>query len=1448
VKPLSFTISGNTATAPLEVQPWAGTGLLEFNVALPPGEITSATLSEITLTESTAQTSAPVGSATAAENSPVTVSVRPLGYIRGHRVVKLQFGTAAPGHPGANIRSGRLSINYAAEIQNAQFATAAGPVAEILSDFVANPADLQKFAMALTLVPEPQNDHAPPLGDATAGARAHFTISKPGFVAFTGSDLTSAGLDISAIPTDRLSVWTEGQQQPVWHQPATPGATSVQAGDRFIVYARDNSSTYTAARTYWIKTDTRALPMARRTLTAAPANAANTAYFMANQIIQKDVPPVLTKNDQFLSILDYRWVWWTWTGAGPAAEVPNPHSYNEPGTAQFDLPALAPSADVSSSITLNFYAHHWAPQSPAVPFEITLNGTSIGEAVVSGSSGLRQSYAVPAAVLKASANQLELMPIVTSATATMPDICFDRLEITYPRTYTLTSPTLEFAAPVTGEKSLSIAAAPGSFVADITTDQPTIWATQDDGRGQPLSVPAPGPGETFVAVTPAGLPHAELIPYKKSDDLRTHANTADLVVIAWPDFIPTLQPWLDAKRAAGYTPRVVSVFDIYDQFGYGHLSPHAIRAFIRYAATNWKPGAAGPAASSIVLVGDSTSAYRDEFRNDVINYVPTMRLAGNGDSFASDQWYASIFGNDPYPDALIGRFSVNSVTDLQRVIAKQLQYAGQSTPAPWQNTLGFIADHSEFEDAVNRVMKQAVPPRFFLNRVFMSDLPWVDNFYFPRNIADAQQAKVSTEATGRIRDMFNDGAAVVTYFGHGSPNVWSSERMWFGGDSPNSDNLLLTNRDRLAIVINMTCNSGAIDYPQPRWNVCISEDFMRVENGGAVACFVPSGPGLTVQHERLMMEIGATLFTGAARPMGEDLQLALWRYLAHQNPPELARMYILLGDPLLVPQISRPAPVEAEDASPQPEAGFVMLPQSSGAARHAQVNAYNAGIEAGEIQTIQPGARLVKIPASPNDEPRTIAISAAAAEAGTSLTQSKFIPLNSLAGVRLLQWRRTDDTARDDSAATIQFRIKNDSPIPVPGVAISLMASDCTTCSAISSEPQDIPRFSDGTFNIDVPLQPGLNHFSATLANASQHVQLGPDPPITVAGLRPDGAAGKTYPPAVIDPASTQVRYRHNPDGVSATISLRAFILARETLTNLGLGAAGPDGIIAPESTVPVSAVAAGASAPISLSVDLPPRTSATTYTLQFDPAGYFPEFRRFAPASIILGSESYPDLAITAITSPEPSATDGETIFFDITITNKGHTAVDGVRVKGTRILPSGLEEKLESQVKLDTSTSSLQPGTSDTIRLRWDPFQNAGENHLRFEAESIYNVPDRNPQDNRVDFPVKVRSKARLQKGKLHVAPPTAEDRQQRQIRIIAEIHNAGETDAHGLRVRFFGAPEMNATDLLGEADVDVIPAGQTRQATITYKLKPGEENRKFRLAYEVLYKGARQRIPMD
>ena len=178
-------------------------------------------------------------------------------------------------------------------------------------------------------------------------------------------------------------------------------------------------------------------------------------------------------------------------------------------------------------------------------------------------------------------------------------------------------------------------------------------------------------------------------------------------------------------------------------------------------------------------------------------------------------------------------------------------------------------------------------------------MPEEDNWYLPANYVERKQMKVSRTATTRILDAFRAGTAYMTFFGHGSPNIWTDERIWFGGDSVNSDNLRLENTGYYTFIANMTCNSGAIDYPTPPWNICITEDMMRVRKGGAVGCFVPSGPGVTMVHRQMGEKLHNAMFDDGLRALGEITQAAKARYALAGSSEDLLYMYLLLGDPVL---------------------------------------------------------------------------------------------------------------------------------------------------------------------------------------------------------------------------------------------------------------------------------------------------------------------------------------------------------------------------------------------------------------------------------------------------------------------------------------------------------------------------------------------------------------------
>src|SRR5690606_2780050 len=121
--------------------------------------------------------------------------------------------------------------------------------------------------------------------------------------------------------------------------------------DLFCFIARENTSPYSTTTEYWVRPVADENSLMKIAPPPAPpvAHADATPDFISRRIVEQDTPPVLTRNDQFLNILDFRWVWWTWTSS-TSATVPRARPYTEPGEVTFDLDSLSTAARSTAQV------------------------------------------------------------------------------------------------------------------------------------------------------------------------------------------------------------------------------------------------------------------------------------------------------------------------------------------------------------------------------------------------------------------------------------------------------------------------------------------------------------------------------------------------------------------------------------------------------------------------------------------------------------------------------------------------------------------------------------------------------------------------------------------------------------------------------------------------------------------------------------------------------------------------------------------------------------------------------------------------------------------------------------------------------------------------------------------------------------------------------------------
>ena len=1336
--------------------------------------------------------------------SPVPVEMKSLGWMRAHHLAQVFIPLAMPEAPANRVVEGRIELifkslpdSYISLPENDSAKT--GALRRALEAFVANPEDLDRFAQT------DREDLEPGPGLETFDSRpaqfpgaAHVMrvpVTTNSLVRVSGRDLRGAGVDVASLDPSHLKLFLKGQEQPMillrattgWDNSAAP-AVGVAEDDLFLFYGRRNDSRFTLVNPYWLVVDAQGGALRWETSAERITSEQDTQQspmFESLLTVEED-HEVLIRNDQFLSILGFRWAWKELETSAPV-EV------------RFDMPGLvAGVADADSTLTL--YVHNWLEGAKA-PVRFRVNGSSYQTFEISAEDDATHRFRIPRDLMKERDNVLTIAlgDIQTSGGEPLRSGVFrtqvhlDKLEVNYTRAYHAQDGELEFSEPrfdVTSDLRTSyhvagVTTSGRSLVLDVTSTAPALlWLGQPGEARADFAIPRLSTRLQLVRADAAATVSLEAV--QGRPDLRKTGAQADYIIISHRDFISGIEPFAKAKGDQGHAVVVVDVRDLYDQFAQGEQTPLAIKAFLHHAATHWRGTNSEPAASYVLLVGDATSAYRNEFRNDVINYVPSYTVpdpANPNERWASDQWYTTLFGDDVVSDLMLGRFSVNSVDDLKQVVTKQLAFADAPTSEPWRGRLGFVADHTEFSATVERVMRDSVPPGLDCTGIFLDDEPWSDNFYFPAEVAERSKAKVSAETTRRIRDMINDGVAMITYFGHGSPNIWSSERIWFGGDSENSDNLMLTNSARLPFIVNMTCNSGAIDYPQPRWNVCISEDFMRTPGGGAVGCFVPTGPGLTRNHETYSLQLNHAILTDEMRPVGAAATLAAWRYLALGGPPDLVRMFLLLGDPAL-------------DLHPMVE-------------------------EPGDAL---PAALLMARPEA-TAPPRTMEI-------------LSWKPASSPEGA--------DDALREGDAPVILVRARNLAPVPRREVVLSLLeqpgAEPVVESAAVNFLPGE-----ERDIEVRPRLRAGVNRFLIkwrARGEAEEVLQ-------TPHGTRTIelAAVSKLLPRAqAVVPDRDSLTIAATQDHAQANLSIGVTLYNVSDLTSpeMRVALVGEDGVNLMESMVTLQPLFPGKSQRINLPLTLSPVPAQRTLHLRLDALSSVAGSDEWPRMPVMVGRDAQPDLQVMGggIRMQPPSPADGETIMFEVPVRNSGGRRSRGATLEAWDVTTSH-PVKIESRVPAGRNVFTLDAGESTTVTLRWDPFRNAGLRRLEFRVVPVKDDAERSPADNIAHREVRVRTKHKLTPLGIHALPLDDEDRRLRRVRMVATVSNLGESPARGVKVAFYTSAKPTPEALLGETMIDEIPPGQSREALMEYKIKPGEEGKPVAFSYQVFLKGSAQRV---
>jgi len=319
---------------------------------------------------------------------------------------------------------------------------------------------------------------------------------------------------------------------------------------------------------------------------------------------------------------------------------------------------------------------------------------------------------------------------------------------------------------------------------------------------------------------------------------------------------------------------VVELRDIYDEFNYGIANPHAIQAFLAYAASNWKTK-----PKFVALLGKGSFDPKD-YLGGHTNLFPMLMTPTPDGLYPADNRFAD-FNNDGVPDLAIGRIPALTNQDVTQYLAKVQAY--ESSARRPANQALVLADNPDM--AGNFTANSQAVAAALTGKGYVSTPVYLEN---------------TTAATARsqIVSALNApaGVGLFTYVGHGGTNQLADENLLGNDTEPGLSTLnALSNTARQPIFMAFTCAVGDGSYPGYD---SLVESLLWRQSGGAVASFAPSALSDNSQAHKLNLSVVGAMGGATSRPtLGEAAAAAIAEFARNGGARFMREVYTVHGDP-----------------------------------------------------------------------------------------------------------------------------------------------------------------------------------------------------------------------------------------------------------------------------------------------------------------------------------------------------------------------------------------------------------------------------------------------------------------------------------------------------------------------------------------------------------------------
>ncbi len=751
---------------------------------------------------------------------------------------------------------------------------------------------------------------------ASAEVLAHIGTDKDGMVRITYAELLSAGIDLSTVKKSHVALTYKGQ--PVPRRVGGPGR-QFGPGSYLDFYGeapKGSDALYIPENVYQLgKDSTKALPVKR--IKRRPGDSPGT--YLATSRVEEDnqYSNILPSGDPFLMAILFAF-------GGNDATFP---ALTQPGY------PVEVSADIDTTQESRIEVHLGAISNPPGQdldgdgatdpdhsVEILINGHAavLDNPTMDGFGDWLVTGTLAPGILQPGSNELRIHMLPTGYIQT-DLVALDGYGVHYPRPLNVVLDKLEI-----GEiNSAANEGAEGYTVNGLSQRRAHVYAfnpSSDDRPGNLVrlksrsrklggglysaSFPTVGDsGARYWVSTAAEFGQASITPSAASSNLLSRQG--DYLLIGHGSFLPLsgqtesgdhkLNEYIAAKELEGYTPVVVDIADIVEDFGFGMKTPDALTRYLKAADAAF-------AYEHALLIGGNVNDYLNKVgdpANPPISYIPT-KYAVTSERLVYTPTDALIvdFDGDELSDKALGRWPVRTEAELGYIVDKTLAFGSASSGVYQDRTALLIAEEVtpqegfNFKQQMERINKklESLNPSDAANPIkWDATAGAVDRIYVDDIIAEDPPGGYLAAAQVRIQDGINqpDGQALTIFGGHGAPMSWSFNNLMTPAIAQNN----LTNAGTPTLMMPMACYTTF--YSETSTNT-LAHQLLLAGDQGAVAIHAAATLSRYLDNERMGTATLQNQLIG-----GQTLGQAIEQARQSVNVRNVQINWTLLGDPTL---------------------------------------------------------------------------------------------------------------------------------------------------------------------------------------------------------------------------------------------------------------------------------------------------------------------------------------------------------------------------------------------------------------------------------------------------------------------------------------------------------------------------------------------------------------------